>query len=252
MSVEEMSLRVTEIDGTPWFVAADVCEHLGLEGYASVHTTRLERAKVKVLSKSQVSNPSLLALFLSRSPRVTLISESGLYDLALDSRKPEAKRFRNWVTDSVLPAIRKDGSYVKDEEKVATGEMSVEEMTLRVIGALQAKVAALTEQAQGMDPNEARVMTVPAFRDAYGQRWASRFVRPQPLGLFRQYSPKTARICRRPWHLIQAGADPVSPSQRLQLVPVFCGQPERDIYCGCDGHGAPSWSLGVLGGHEKS
>lgn len=52
------------------------------------------------------------------------VSESGLYDLALRSDKPEARDFQDWVTRVVLPAIRKDGAYVMGEEKVATGEVS--------------------------------------------------------------------------------------------------------------------------------
>ncbi|GHE81414.1 hypothetical protein GCM10019059_44200 [Camelimonas fluminis] len=36
---------------------------------------------------------------------------------------PEAREFQDWVTRVVLPTIRKDGAYIKDEEKVATGEM---------------------------------------------------------------------------------------------------------------------------------
>lgn len=55
---------------------------------------------------------------------VMLISESGLYKLIMRSDKPEAKAFQDWVTRDVLPAIRKDGGYVKGEEKVASGELS--------------------------------------------------------------------------------------------------------------------------------
>ena len=46
-----------------------------------------------------------------------LVSESGLYKLIMRSYKPEAKAFQNWVTQVVLPAIRKDGAYVMGEEK---------------------------------------------------------------------------------------------------------------------------------------
>lgn len=41
----------------------------------------------------------------------TFVNEDGLYDVILDSRKPEAKAFRKWVTSEVLPSIRKTGSY---------------------------------------------------------------------------------------------------------------------------------------------
>lgn len=43
---------------------------------------------------------------------VTIINESGLYSLILRSRKPEAKRFKKWITSEVLPAIRKTGGYI--------------------------------------------------------------------------------------------------------------------------------------------
>lgn len=56
---------------------------------------------------------------------VSLISESGLYKLVMRSNKPEARAFQDWVTREVLPAIRKDGGYIKGEELVATGEPSV-------------------------------------------------------------------------------------------------------------------------------
>lgn len=43
---------------------------------------------------------------------ITLITESGLYDLVLSSKKKEAKDFRRWVTKEVLPSIRKNGYYI--------------------------------------------------------------------------------------------------------------------------------------------
>ncbi|NCC06161.1 MAG: phage antirepressor Ant, partial [Proteobacteria bacterium] len=40
------------------------------------------------------------------------VTESGLYSIILLSRKPEAKKFKRWVTHEVLPTIRKHGAYV--------------------------------------------------------------------------------------------------------------------------------------------
>ena len=42
---------------------------------------------------------------------VATVNEPGLYTLVLGSRKPEAKRFKRWITHEVLPAIRRTGSY---------------------------------------------------------------------------------------------------------------------------------------------
>jgi len=49
---------------------------------------------------------------IGRSQEMTIINESGLYSLILRSRKPEAKRFKKWVTSEVLPSIRKTGGYM--------------------------------------------------------------------------------------------------------------------------------------------
>jgi prophage antirepressor-like protein len=49
---------------------------------------------------------------IGRKQEVRIINESGLYSLILTSRKPEAKKFKKWVTSEVLPSIRKTGSYV--------------------------------------------------------------------------------------------------------------------------------------------
>ena len=48
---------------------------------------------------------------LGRTQNTLFVSEDGLYDVILESRKESAKRFRKWVTSEVLPSIRKTGSY---------------------------------------------------------------------------------------------------------------------------------------------
>lgn len=48
---------------------------------------------------------------LGREQQANFVNEDGLYDVILDSRKPEAKQFRKWVTSKVLPSIRKTGGY---------------------------------------------------------------------------------------------------------------------------------------------
>ncbi len=73
--------------------------------------------------------------------QLVTVSEAGLYSLILTSRKPEAKAFKRWVTHAVMVAIRKNGSYVMGEEKVATGELSFEAMAARVIEMAQVKIA---------------------------------------------------------------------------------------------------------------
>jgi prophage antirepressor-like protein len=115
-----MDLRVVEIDGEPWFVAPDVRKQLGLTGSPSQHTARLGTSEKKVIEKSHAQNMGLLTLFNARLPRVSIISESGLYKLTMRSDKQEAKQFQDWVTREVLPSIRKTGTYTMPGAKKAS------------------------------------------------------------------------------------------------------------------------------------
>lgn len=90
-------IRTITKDDEPMFCLADVCKAL------------------------EMSNPTMVAqrldddertkLDLGRQGETNFITESGLYAVILRSDKPNAKKFRKWVTSEVLPSIRKTGSY---------------------------------------------------------------------------------------------------------------------------------------------
>lgn len=98
------SMRVVMTDGEPWFVAADVCALLTI-GNNRMAMERLDEDEKGV---SSIDTPS-------GTQQMGVVNESGLYSLILGSRKPEAKRFKKWVTSEVLPAIRKNGYYAAPE-----------------------------------------------------------------------------------------------------------------------------------------
>ena len=99
---EDNAVRVIDIDGEPWFVAADVCRILDIKN---------SRDAVADLDDDEkgVANTDTLG----GRQEMRIINESGLYNLIFRSRKPEAKKFRKWVTAEVLPSIRKTGMYVE-------------------------------------------------------------------------------------------------------------------------------------------
>jgi len=104
------NVRVILIDDQPWFVAADVFEVLEYpNGSRSYQLNQLRTDEVGV---SKIQTPR-------GRQNMKLISESGLYKLIMRSDKPEARQFQDWVTREVLPAIRKDGAYIKGEERMA-------------------------------------------------------------------------------------------------------------------------------------
>lgn len=94
-------VRVAGTSEQPLFCLADVCKVLEL-GNPSQVKTRLE---------DEVISNEVIPDSLGRHQEMTFINEDGLYDVILDSRKPQAKAFRKWITSEVLPSIRKSGSY---------------------------------------------------------------------------------------------------------------------------------------------
>lgn len=138
-----MQLRVVQMEGDLWFVTRDVCEAIELAPHVSGsfthHLKFLNKDERGVITKNKHTS-EMCHLFNSTAGRVSVISESGLYKLVMRSDKWEARAFQDWVTKVVLPAIRKDGAYVKDEEKVATGEVSEDEFLLKAFTLLQNKV----------------------------------------------------------------------------------------------------------------
>ncbi len=94
-------IRVEVIKNEPWFVAKDVCDVLGIQNSRDSINKMLdddEKGVAKIYT-------------LGGTQDMTVVSESGLYNLIFRSNKPEARAFRKWVTSEVLPAIRQTGNY---------------------------------------------------------------------------------------------------------------------------------------------
>ena len=114
-------IRVIDIDGTAWFPAKDVCDLLGLTKPSTVVSNRVDPEDYRTILQSELANASSTGTsFPNRG--TTCVNETGIYDLIGASRKPAARAFRKWVNGTVLPAIRKDGSYVRGEKNVETEE----------------------------------------------------------------------------------------------------------------------------------
>lgn len=144
-------IRTVVIDGNPWFMAADVARALGLafgagKGSVKQYLPHLAEDEMRHVAKSSVD-----ALHTSDFPNrgTTCISESGLYRLVNRSDKAQARPFQDWVNREVLPAIRKDGSYVLGEEKVRTGEMTEDELVLAAMEAQRRKIERLVAASRG-------------------------------------------------------------------------------------------------------
>lgn len=117
-SFENFHVRAINRNGEIWFVAADVCTVLDIKN---------PRSSIALLDDDESAVHSMdirSENCVVQKRDVNIINESGLYTLILRSRKPEAKRFRKWVTSEVLPAIRKTGAYSLTITKAQQGELS--------------------------------------------------------------------------------------------------------------------------------
>lgn len=103
-SYEGNEVRTVQKGDETWWVLKDVCDVLQLSNPSMIADRLDDDEKVKVDPKQYLGSRS--------NEPATVISESGLYNVILLSRKPEAKKFKRWVTHEVLPTIRKHGAYV--------------------------------------------------------------------------------------------------------------------------------------------
>jgi anti-repressor protein len=83
-----------------WFVTGDICDVLEIKNPRDA-VARLDEDERGVGRTDTLGGPQDL----------NVVNESGLYVLIFTSRKPQAKKFRKWVTNEVLPSIRKTGRY---------------------------------------------------------------------------------------------------------------------------------------------
>lgn len=96
----DQAVRVVMINDAPWWIAADICALLDL-GNVTMALRKLDADQVCLNQIEGAPN---------RNP-INLVSESGLWTLVLRSDKPQAVAIRRWLTDIVLPTLRRTGTY---------------------------------------------------------------------------------------------------------------------------------------------
>lgn len=118
---ENLPVRViTDENEQTWFAGIDVCNILG---YADSHQ------KIKSLDEDEYRLDRIIDGQGKQKETLT-VNEFGFYTLVLGSTKPEAKKFKRWVSHEVLPAIRKAGKFTVDEVK--EHELSLQQIVKEV------------------------------------------------------------------------------------------------------------------------
>jgi len=135
-------VRTIVLDGEPWFVGADVADALGFS-----------RARDAVRMVEDEDKAAHSVRTPGGTQQATVINESGLYTLILRSNRPEAKAFKRWVTNDVLPQIRMTGRYEPVPQLPQTYAQALRELASTVERAEQAErdVQALAPAAAAWD-----------------------------------------------------------------------------------------------------
>lgn len=134
-------VRTVMIGGQPWFVLADMCAVLGISNARDV-AARLGDDQKGVAPIDTLGGRQMM----------TVVNESGMYEVVIRSDKPEAVDFRRWITGEVLPEIRRTGAYMAPVTE--TREQLLARAVLEASAAIAEKdvhIAALTPRAEAWD-----------------------------------------------------------------------------------------------------
>lgn len=131
----DTAVRVVMRDGEPWFVLADLCKVLDISNVGNV-AARLDEAGVR---QADIRSGGQMRA-------VTVVNESGMYEVVIRSDKPEAAAFRRWITGEVLPQIRKTGGYSTQPA------LSEDEIVHQALAITARRVEELTERVAELEP----------------------------------------------------------------------------------------------------
>jgi prophage antirepressor-like protein len=184
---EDDEVKVQLIDDDPWFVGNDVSRTLGYSNYrnaVSMHVDDEDKLRTQIE-------------YAGQNREVTLINESGLYNLIFNSKLESAKRFKKWVTSEVLPTIRKTGTYQipKDPMDALRLMFQATEQTQEKVNQVDARVIYL-EQNVKLEPGEYTYIGKSISRKVYqiGKERAYSMNRQQKDELFKAINKEIAEI----------------------------------------------------------
>ncbi|WP_211233844.1 BRO-N domain-containing protein [Maridesulfovibrio bastinii] len=162
-----------EQDGRTWFVAKDVCRVLDLDN----------RETPRRLDEDEVGKTHIVDS-LGRNQEMTMLSESGLYALIFKSRKPEAKKFRKWITAEVIPSLRRTGKYEMGQDN-APADFDLH----KELYPLLTKWCILLKEKEVWQPQDALEKAVTTMQSALGRKSADPLnsLTPQEVNYAKEY-----------------------------------------------------------------
>lgn len=148
-------IRIIDIDNNMYFVGKDVAKALK-------YSNPQKALRDHIDEEDKTVNES----FTVNGTKGILINESGLYSLVLSSKLPSAKQFKRWITNDVLPTIRKTGGYVANDELfINTYLPYADEQTKLLFKSNLTTIRNLNSQIARMKPKELFADSVSSSKD---------------------------------------------------------------------------------------
>lgn len=228
-------VRIVEVNGEAWMVGKDVAEALGYAKAQNAIAAHVDEEDRKVAPIQGTPGGT---------QEMTIINESGLYSLVLSSKLPNARKFRRWVTNEVLPTVRRHGAYMTPETLQAA--ILIPDTMIQLCQQLKAE----QEHSRQLEAENAAMLPKAVFADAVSASKSSILV-GELAKLLRQNGVDTGEKRLFHWlrqngYLIKRnGADHNMPTQRSIEQGLFVIK--ETTVCHADGHTTISKTPKVTG-----
>ena len=159
MMFEGYNVEVFEYEGKVLFNPYHVGECLGIADVTvRRHIQDMNENQVVNMKNSDVQKMNIRKL---NNRGENFLTEKGVYFLVFRSKKEEALRFQDWVTDEVLPSIRQNGGYIMTDEN-----MSDEEIMARALLVAQATIEKKNKE---LEEKEKQIQILEPKANAYDE-----------------------------------------------------------------------------------
>ena len=112
-------IQIKVVNNEPWFLAADIAKALAVKDTSRM----IDNASIK-----EKHVRTILNITSDVHREMLFVDEAGMYKILMKSRKAVAEEFQDWVSEQVLPSIRKTGSYSVNQNNALPADYEIQLM----------------------------------------------------------------------------------------------------------------------------
>ena len=213
MIFEGNQVEVFEYNGEVLFNPKDVAKCLDIKN-VNDNISRMNKNQVRKLTNKDISKVGYSDFRKLHNTGENFLTEAGVYKLIFKSHKEAAERFQDWVTDEVLPSIRKTGGYLGN-----TKELSEEEIMAKAFMIAQKTIENQKKQLEEQKPKVIFADAVASSKGTILIRELAKILKQNGVDIGEK---RLYKWLRDNGYLIkQKGADYNTPTQRAMNLKLF-------------------------------